>query len=480
MSTASRACCTLLTLACLAVSAPAADFQPPDPPQTTAPLGAGIQRAMTLLATSTPTHHNRVRILYYGQSITAQQWTGQVTAWLKAQYPNADIEAENRAIGGFTAPSLIRTAEHDLYSFYPDLLIFHVYGGDTSGELEKIVQRVRQRTTADILMRTPHFRWDTSVPRDGSPDDPKHKGAIDADEAQAVFIRAMAPKYGLELADTRLEWQRYLTKYDLRAKDMLADGIHLNPLGNQLMAALVIPHLRYQADQPTDTWRNRVRDLPATRAADGSLELRFVGNRVDAVTAPEKTDVRPGSATLLIDGKSPAEFQELLTTTRPSISYKMWWPALNVAGHSAPRVPEKWTLKITRVDAEAKNFWFSVTGSVTGPDGEGERGKRFVSNSGRLIVEPGDWWMEATQRYANNAVVPEGFEVTWEVKPNYLTTYQGTVSTDPTRDTTTTLFQGLAPGEHTLRLTPNGPLNIAAFRVYNPPLAAPLAQPLAP
>jgi len=478
MSTSRLACALALTLSCLAASAPAADFVPPDPPETARPLGAGLQRAMTLLATSTPTRHNRVRILYYGQSITAQPWTGQVTAWLKAQYPHADIQAENRAIGGFTAPSLIRTAEHDLYNYYPDLLIFHVYGGDKTGELEKIIARVRQRTTADILIRTPHYRWDTSVPADGSPDDPKHKGAIDADEQQAVFIRSLAEKYNLELADTRLGWQRYLAKTGLRAKEMLGDGIHLNALGNQLMAALVIPHLRYDPSLPADAWLNRVREVPAdapavTRAADGSLELRFTGNRVDALAAPAAADARLGTAKLLIDGQPPMAYDELLTTSRPTVSYKMWWPALNVAGHTAPRVPEKWTLKLTRVDAEAKNFWFTVSGSVTGPDGEGERSKRFVSNSGRLVVEPGDWWMETTQRYANNAVVPEGFEVTWEVRPNYVTAYQAVANTDPTRDTATLLVQGLKPGEHTLRLVPqgDGALNLAGFRVYNPPLA---------
>ena len=474
MPTARLTC--LFALICLAASAPAADFVPPDPPETARPLGAGLQRAMTLLATSTPTHHNRVRILYYGQSITAQPWTGQVTAWLKAQYPNADIQAENRAIGGFTAPSLIRTAEHDLYNFYPDLLIFHVYGGDKTGELEKIIARVRQRTTADILIRTPHYRWDANVPADGSPDDPRHKGAIDADEQQAVFIRSLADKYNLELADTRLGWQSYLTKTGLHAKDLLADGIHLNPRGNQLMAALVIPHLRYLPDQPTDAWRDRMRDVPladaaVTRLPDGAVELRFTGNRVDALAAPAAPTL--GTASLLIDGQPPTAFDELLTTSRPTVSYKMWWPALNVAAHDKPRVAEKWTLRITKVDAEAKNFWFTVSGSVTGPDGEGERAKRFVSNSGRLVVEPGDWWMEATQRYANNAVVPEGFEVTWEVKPNYQALYQAVAATDPARDTATMLVQGLKPGEHTLRLVPkgDGALNLAGFRVYNPPMA---------
>ena len=37
-----------------------------------ATLGLNIQRAMTLLATSTPQQRNTVRVLFYGQSITVR------------------------------------------------------------------------------------------------------------------------------------------------------------------------------------------------------------------------------------------------------------------------------------------------------------------------------------------------------------------------------------------------------------------------
>ena len=38
------------------------------------PPGAGVQRTLTLLATSTQERRNTVRILFYGQSITEQEW----------------------------------------------------------------------------------------------------------------------------------------------------------------------------------------------------------------------------------------------------------------------------------------------------------------------------------------------------------------------------------------------------------------------
>ena len=109
---------------------------------------------MTLLATSTPDHHNAVRILFYGQSITEQDWSRQVADDLRRRFPNADLQIENRAIGGFADQLLRRPAEHDLYPFYPDLLIFHVYGGNQ--EYEEIIRNVRTRTAAEVLMQLDH------------------------------------------------------------------------------------------------------------------------------------------------------------------------------------------------------------------------------------------------------------------------------------------------------------------------------------
>ena len=43
-------------------------YSPPQPLKDDSMLGLHIQRAMTLLATSTPKHHNKVRILFYGQT----------------------------------------------------------------------------------------------------------------------------------------------------------------------------------------------------------------------------------------------------------------------------------------------------------------------------------------------------------------------------------------------------------------------------
>ncbi|MFO0928320.1 MAG: hypothetical protein U0736_14990 [Gemmataceae bacterium] len=65
--------------------------------------GRNIARSMYLMATSTPQSRNTVRVLFYGQSITEQDWTRRVAADLRRRFPHAHLVIENRAIGGFAA-----------------------------------------------------------------------------------------------------------------------------------------------------------------------------------------------------------------------------------------------------------------------------------------------------------------------------------------------------------------------------------------
>src|SRR6478672_3192627 len=69
-------------------------FPPPAPIENNASFGARIQRTMGLLAASTPTERRQVRILFYGQSITLQEWSQDVAKDLKQRFPNADLIVE--------------------------------------------------------------------------------------------------------------------------------------------------------------------------------------------------------------------------------------------------------------------------------------------------------------------------------------------------------------------------------------------------
>ncbi len=209
----------------------------------------GIQRTMTLLATSTPAHRNTVRVLFYGQSITEQSWSRQVAGWLRHKYPHAKLVIENRAIGGHSSQLLWRTAEADLYPFQPDLLIFHVYGSHL--DYEKIIRRVLQRTTAEVLLQSDHITKPEELA------DPATQPAPTMKDWSAwwnvVFLPDLVKRLGhIELLDQRVLWRQYLNQNHLAPGQLLKDGVHLNLWGCFVMAQLVEQHLVYHPNAPED------------------------------------------------------------------------------------------------------------------------------------------------------------------------------------------------------------------------------------
>ena len=179
--------------------------------------GSHIQRSMRLMAESTSEKRNTVRVLFYGQSVTHQKWWKDVANDLKKRFPYTDLIIENHAIGGVSAPHLIFTAEYDLYPFYPDLLIFHVYGGGHMDKYEEIIRRVRTRTTVDILLWTHH--------------DAGRKN----DYIESERIRKIAIKYNCGLVDVQEQWQKILEKRNLKPQYFLKDSVHLNSKGCRLL-----------------------------------------------------------------------------------------------------------------------------------------------------------------------------------------------------------------------------------------------------
>jgi hypothetical protein len=423
-----------LIAACLLTASPQ-DHKayPPLPPVAdNAGFGAGIQRTMTLLATSTPQSRNKVRILFYGQSITEQDWWKQVASDLRLRFPNADLVIENKAVGGFASQILIRLAEHDSPSFYPDLVIFHVYGAHD--KYEEILKLIRTRTTAEILMQRDHVtKWPVEKPEQEDPMWWDHM-------MNEVFLPDFAKKYGCGLADVRGQWLSYLRANRLEPKALVKDDVHLNDHGCFVMAEILKRYLVYKPALITEEAKASVRTLPMGK--DGKLE--FEGNRVDLVGGR--------AAQVLVDGKTPSEIPECIAFTRTSLSQSFWGPALLRVSSAKPRVLEEWTLRVLDVDEKAEHIRFTVTGSVTGPDGEGVSSERFESTSGRVVIEPGDWWIKSVQNFTKKAI-PPGFEVKWKA----------VLLGD---EASGTVVQGLPNGKHLLELS--GAEGVHAVRVYRP------------
>ena len=426
--------------------------------------GAYIQRTMKLLAESTPEQRNAVRVLFYGQSITAQAWWSEIAEDLRSRFPHADLRIENRAIGGFTAPDLIATAEYDLYPFYPDLLIFHVYGGGQMDRWEDIVRQARIRTAAEILIWT------------------HHDAGRQGDYAESERIRQIALKHNCGLVDVLAQWQKVLAERKLAPKAFLRDSVHLNEEGCSLIAGMIKPFLVYRPELMTGESRGLATDIPmgdtarVRRLPGGEVEVAFTGNRIDAIATPS-TGTGP-LATVTIDGKPPHEIDGTFALTRPSAAPYTWFPAVKIVEHRAPLIAEEWTLEFLECTPDASAFTYRITGSVTGEDGEGSKDEDFVSNSGRVVIEGGDNWHRVpwSLQYREKQM-PETFSVTWQIYPMFLEKLQFPETSNPASERVVTLVQGLENGKHLLRLTPTGEtgLVLAGFRAYRPQMISPLA-----
>jgi sugar phosphate isomerase/epimerase len=217
--------------------------------------GRYIQRTMRLLAESTPEHRNTVRILFYGQSITAQDWTKSVAADLRARFPHANLVIENRALGGFASQHLVRCVETDVVSFQPDLLIFHVFG--SHDKYEDILSTVRQRTTAEILQQNDHLKATSDLDENTDPAHNPPNGKRWDGFMNFNWLPKLSVKYETEFCDQRAIWKQYLRDNKLAPQALLKDQVHLNEHGNFLMAEIVKAHLRHdpQLDpSPAEAW----------------------------------------------------------------------------------------------------------------------------------------------------------------------------------------------------------------------------------
>ncbi len=432
------------------------------------PQHTGLTRTLALLSGSTPQKHNKVKILFYGQSITRQPWFETVSAYLKTTYPNADIEIAMLASGGQAANKMRRASEHDVIPMYPDLIIYQNYGDYL--DIDAIIQDWRRRTTAEVMLQSWHL------------DSATGDSFTSIERMSYLYMPNVCTRLGCEYLDLRTPWKEYVKSKNYPNAALTSDGIHLNDEGLALMAKLVNDMFKnVPAQTPVDplamvsTWPVGPGQVPWQA---GKLVVDFDGNRIDVVAAVG-AKIAAGAATVLIDGKKPSEFKEAFAFTRPNGNGLLidkpepGWPwALGAPmriDFANKLVVEDWTLSLSNVSGS--NFNYTVAGSVTGADGSGSRAAAFRSTSGRVVIASADWATDG----ANNA----GFnistnKVVWKAIALHTDSYPPAPldATDATREFTTTLIQGISNGKHRLELTATGgqPLPVAALRVFRPPL----------
>lgn len=449
----------LIILFSVASSAKGQDYPSPALPDT-AGTGRYIQRTMHLLASSTPEKKNTVKILVYGQSISEQKWWLEVKQDLIRRFPDAGIIMENKAIGGFSSSILVKTVEMDLSSFYPDLVLFHVYGDEKN--YESIIKTIRSRTAAEVALQTDHYT---------KKDDYSDKMAYQ-------LLPALTKKYSCELLDIRSAWKKYLDQNGYEPSQLLKDGVHLNDHGNFLMAELIKPYLHYKPTYPHDEFGLMKTYKVGTdvMVKGNTLRLPFNGNRVDVIA----TDLfsPASSATITVDGKKPSSFQGTYFITRPYRDDNKGWPwtlpAMITVQHEAPWVAEEWTCTFTEASPPFDDFSFAISGSETGRDGVGRGGQDFVSRSKRVIIKGGDagaggdWHLNRSYQVLKTIVKP-GDSVKWKTYSISRDLYVPKRKEDITTENSTILFQGIPNKKHVLTLkSKDKGFPIKEIRVYKP------------
>jgi hypothetical protein len=194
--------------------------------------------------------------------------------------------------------------------------------------------------------------------------------------------------------------------------------------------------------------------------ANGKLE--FTGCRVDLVFKPGAKD----PVKVLIDGRKPSQIPEVYSFTRVSSFPNSDWPILLKVNANAPMGAEDWFLKIKDASADGKVCHFTINGSVTGDDGEGVSTNKFVSKSGKIMIEPEDWNLGYCVAVFKRAL-PENHVATWK---RYLMGRDTAVAPAVVPGVTpvVTIAQGLNAAKHQLELSAENLGKVESVRVYAP------------
>jgi len=241
------------------------------------------------------------------------------------------------------------------------------------------------------------------------------------------------------------------------------------------MAECVKAYLRYDpklGPSPAEDWVKTYAVGKDVRWTDGKLRLDFVGSTVAAICEPGAAP----PAAVRLDGRKPSEFAELYgftrAVTKPEGKWPVKWPVIAPIGSEHPLLVEDWTLEVRTDPADEKRFTFTLNGSKTGSDGEGRSDQKFVSKSGRVVIEKNDWNVAYALSLAGIKPVPEHFTVRWSVVPRFVEEFLSPGVANLATESAVTLAQGLPNTRHTLEVSGTQATPIRTLRVYRPPLAA--------
>lgn len=422
--------------------------------------GRNISRTMHLLENSQTDPTHEIRIMIYGQSITRMEWWLIVREYLMQKYESAQLDIRNYAIGGFQAERLIRCVERDLLDFYPDLIIFHDYGGEET--YEEIIRMFRKLTTAEVMILNDHIGI--------SQDQAWH------DRHSWEWLPNLCKKYNLELVDVRTNWIRYIRQYGYHEEDFLRDHVHMNPLGNYLMAEIVKAHLIYDPALEPDplklVTRVELTPSPGQNADSQVIRSEFKGNRVDLIYSGNLQEIQD---LIRIDGLPVAEYPSAIIPSRvyinPYGSYpqKIGIPVkIRLSGEAEE---DHWKMVIRGVEDDGFKIHFDLYSGQEGFQGSGDNLSSFCSLNGMVCFQPEDWFYRKEPGYFSPwKSVVRGDTLHFDVRSLNKFSY------NPAAGTSVRSVTGLSPAHHELEIAwePELMKGKKLFLVgYDPPLSGP-------
>lgn len=443
----------------------------------TADFESNIKSSISRMQNEDCRKGHSIRILFYGQSITEQGWWKRLVEYWTLTYPTVKFEIENKAIGGHAADMLLKTAEADVYRFNPDLIIFHVYGSHTA--YETIIQNIRERTTAEIIIATDHITNDSHISEETSywklvlwrntrwltwlwKDKPQYQWDAWMNYA---FLPKLAERYKLELVDMRSEWKKYLLQYGLKAKQLLIDEVHLNANGEYLMASVMTSHFSKIHALSKDCNNPKIIENKLDKnslVGTESFKIDINGSRMELNLNNESSS----AISIYVDGIPPSQHIDHYGFSRSSSYPGTPWPAL-LQVHRGPGLPkqEVWEACIDPHAMDSDWYAFEIHGSKTGADGSGQTNKHFVSNSSQIIIEPGDWNLNYAEKVWGKRIDKKTC-FTWDS----LSPGADSISNHNQTAKELLAFTGLSNNEHIVELKGKDLSSIHSLRIFRPPL----------
>jgi lysophospholipase L1-like esterase len=207
----------------------------------------------TVLIISVAMRPKPKKVVFFGDSITQQGAKGNgYINLLKQTVDSTKFQLIGAGIGGNKVYDLYLRIEEDVLSKKPDLVIvyvgindvWHKLGARTGTDYDKylkfyqaIINKIKA-TGSKVVLCTPSVIGEK---KDGT-------NEVDADlNKYAAGIRELAAKNNLPLCDLRKAFMDYeaANNADDKEKGVLTtDKVHLNPVGNKLVADQLLPFIK--------------------------------------------------------------------------------------------------------------------------------------------------------------------------------------------------------------------------------------------